>query len=88
MTNPPNPLLADVFRIPFHRIRAEHVVPGVRDALAGAQAEVDALAGDTATPTWDNTLERLDRTLELLSRRIAPASHLMSVRESPELRDA
>jgi oligopeptidase A len=88
MATQTNPLLADDFRIPFHRIRPEHVAPGVRQALAEAQSEVEALAGDPASPTWANTLERLDDALERLSRRTTPASHLMSVRESPELRDA
>jgi oligopeptidase A len=88
MTAEPNPLLADDFRIPFHRIGAEHVVPGVRRALVDAQAEVDALAADPTSPTWTNTIERLDRAVDRLGRRIAPASHLMSVCETPELRDA
>ena len=83
-----NPLLSDLFRIPFHRIRPEHVEPGIRAALAEAQAEVDAVADDDAPPTWTNTLERLDRATELLTRRLAPASHLVAVAETPQLRDA
>jgi len=83
-----NPLLSDAFRIPFHVLRAEHVEPGIRQALAHAQAEVDALAADAAPPTWDNTVARLDRAVERLARRIAPASHLTSVAETPELREA
>ena len=39
-----NPLLERSYRIPFHRIRAEDVKPGVREALAQAQEAVDALA--------------------------------------------
>jgi oligopeptidase A len=83
-----NPLLADAFRIPFHAIRPEHVDPGIRSALADAQGEVDAVAADASPPTWENTVERLDRAVEILARRIAPASHLMAVAETAELREA
>jgi len=83
-----NPLLSDEFRIPFHRIRAEHVEPGVRQALADAQAEVDTLAADATPPTWENTVARLDRAVERLARRTVPASHLVAVAETPALREA
>ena len=88
MTTEENPLLLDTFRIPFDRIRPEHVEPGIRRALADAQAAVDDIAGSTEAPTWENTVEPLDRALERLSERISPASHLMSVQESPALRTA
>jgi oligopeptidase A len=83
-----NPLLSDAYRIPFHRIRAQDVEPGVREALSEAQREIDDLVADTSSPTWENTLGRLDGTVELLARRIAPAPHLVSVAETPELREA
>jgi len=88
MTRADNPLLLDTFRIPFDRILPEHVEPGVRAALADAQATIDQIAAAEDAPAWTNTIERLDRALEKLSERIAPASHLMSVRESPALRAA
>ena len=83
-----NPLLSDQFRIPFHLIRAEHVESGIRQALEEAQAQVDELAGLTGDATWLNTIERLDAITERLSRCITPASHLISVAETPELRAA
>ena len=83
-----NPLLADSYRIPFHLIRAEHVEPGIRQALAEAQAEVDAIAADADAPTWANTIHRLDQAAERLTRRVTPASHLVAVAETPELREA
>ena len=58
-----NPILVGGFRIPFDRIESKHVQPGVEQALADAQAEIDALAADSAPPTWDNTLAtHLDAT--------------------------
>ncbi|MEQ9399494.1 MAG: M3 family metallopeptidase [Longimicrobiales bacterium] len=86
--NDANPLLADRYLIPFHRLAAEHVEPGIRSALEQAQHEIDALADLTGTPTWDNTLGRLDAAVERLSRRISPATHLVAVAETPALREA
>lgn len=83
-----NPLLSGSFRIPFHTIRAEHVEPGIRQALSEAREAVDAISSDDADATWDGVLGRLDSTLETLSERIGPVSHLISVAETPELRDA
>jgi oligopeptidase A len=88
MTEVQNPLLSGRFRIPFHEIRAEHVEPGIRQALAEAQAEIDAVSDDPSVPTWTNTIERLDAVGEVLSERFTPASHLVSVAETPELREA
>ena len=88
MTTKSNPLLSEAYRIPFHAIRAEHVEPGIRQALADAQAEVGAVSDEVRPASWDNTLGRLDRALEKLSRRIAPLGHLVSVAETKELRDA
>lgn len=88
MTPKSNPLLDGAYRIPFHRIRAQHVESGIRVALTEAQAVVDAVAGDAAEPTWNNTIGRLDAGLEQLSERLGPVGHLVSVAETPELRDA
>jgi oligopeptidase A len=83
-----NPLLAGAFRPPFPDITPAHVEPGVRAALTAAQAEIDAVCTDPAPPSWSNTMERLERAVETLSARIAPVSHLVSVAETPPLREA
>lgn len=88
MTHSPNPLLSTQFRIPFHLIKAEHVESGIREALAVAQTEIDDLAVQSGTATWKNTIEALDAITERLGRCIVPASHLVSVAETPELREA
>lgn len=88
MTDSSNPLLSRDFRIPFHRIRAEHVEPAITAALAEAQAEVDAVKTDEAPPTWSGTVKRLDRALERLGEVVGPVGHLVSVAETTELRDA
>lgn len=88
MAHDTNPLLSGAFRIPFHLIEAEHVEPGIGEALAEAQREVDAVKSDEGTPTWDSTIGRLDRALERLGEVLSPVGHLVGVAETPELRDA
>jgi oligopeptidase A len=88
VTQETNPLLEDAERIPFHRIEARHVEPAIRQALLDAQASVDHVSEDPSEPTWANTMERLDTAVELLAERLAPVTHLVSVAETPELREA
>lgn len=83
-----NPLLSRAFQIPFHRIRPEHVVPGVREALRAGQAEVEALLSDAGEPTYASSLERLDLAMERVARVANVVSHLASTCDSAELREA
>lgn len=83
-----NPLLQGSFAIPFHRIGPEHVAPGVLEILARGRERIDALAADTAPPTWDTTMGPLDDTTRWVSEGITPVQHLLTVAESPELREA
>ena len=83
-----NPLLSQEFLIPFDDIRPEHVEPGVREALENAQRELDAIINETGARTYDNTLGALGRLEERLDRAVGLGYHLMSVMNSPELREA
>ena len=51
-----NPLLEIQFRIPFDRIRAEHVEPAIEELLRDARAKLEALAADTGPHTFENTM--------------------------------
>lgn len=88
MSEDTNPLLHSDDRIPFHRIEADHVGPGIEQALADAEAAVEEVATDTSTPAWDTTLGRLDAAMERLSEVVSPVGHLVSVAETTELREA
>ncbi|CAA9363244.1 MAG: Oligopeptidase A [uncultured Gemmatimonadetes bacterium] len=91
MSNTPetNPLLReDPLPIPFHHIRAEHVVPGIRAALARAETELAALVADTAERSYENTVGRLEEITDRLARAIRPVGVLVAVMNSPELREA
>src|SRR5580698_7456458 len=83
-----NPLLSLPFRIPFDRIRAEHVEPAMKELLRDARQRIDALAADPEARTFDNTLTALDTVTEPLDEAMAVVRHLESVATYPELREA
>ena len=88
MSTNSNPLLCDYDRIPFGEIEADHVVPGVRQILKDARAEIEELVAAESKPTYADTIGRLDDALEQVKERIVPVTHLLSVAETPELRTA
>ncbi len=83
-----NPLLQLSFKVPFDRIRAEHVQPAIGELLREARARIDALAANTAPRTFDNTLMALDTITEPLDEAMSVVRHLESVATYPELRAA
>jgi oligopeptidase A len=84
----PNPLLSEDFRIPFHRIEASHVEPGIRRVLAEATDRVEEIASSHAPLSWDSVMGSLDLLTRWVGERLTPVSHLVAVAETPELRDA
>src|SRR6266404_6071442 len=83
-----NPLLEIQFRIPFDRIRAEHVEPGVAELLRDAGEKLDKLASDTGPRTFENTMTAYEAITERLEYAMAIVKHLESVATYPELRAA
>ncbi|MCU1274960.1 MAG: Oligopeptidase [Bryobacterales bacterium] len=83
-----NPLLEINFRIPFDRIRAEHVEPVVTQLLADAQSRLEAIAAATGPRTFENTMIALDGMTERLDFAMSVVKHLESVATYPELRAA
>ena len=82
-----NPLLAPPGFPPFDRIRPEHVVPGVQAVLAELEARFEQLEAE-ARPEWAAIMEPMERIADALGFHWGVPSHLMSVRNSPELRAA
>ncbi len=83
-----NPVQDRNFAIPFHRIRPEHVVPGIRAVLDEAREEVESIASTPEAPTWDTTVGRFDGLTRRVRRATTPVQHLLGVKESPALREA
>lgn len=83
-----NPLLSIEFHIPFDRIRAEHVEPGIRRLIAESQARIDKIVEDTAPRSFDNTMTALEKSTDNLDYALGVVRHLESVSTTPELRAA
>ena len=87
-----NPFLQTDFHIRWSTLTPDHVEADISKALVDAQAAVDAVAARSAntpeTLTYANTIAALDDGLETLNRAWGLVSHLDSVNNSPELRDA
>jgi oligopeptidase A len=84
----PNPIRSEQFRVPFDRIRAEHIQPAITELIAGARARLRDIAGDPGPRTFDNTMRTLDEMTEPLDYAMAVVRHLESVATYPELRAA
>src|SRR5689334_13316617 len=53
---------------PFELIREEHYRPAFEEGMAEQRREAEAIATDPAPPSFENTLEALERSGALLSR--------------------
>jgi peptidyl-dipeptidase Dcp len=70
---------------PFERVRAEHFEPALAQAMQEHRAELDALAAQSAAPSFDNTLAAFDRSGQRLGRLQALFQNLCASETSPEL---
>src|SRR3954470_7084321 len=72
MNAPENPLLADwtaPFGVPpLDHTKPEHFAPAFEQALGEHRDEIAAISGETAQPTFDNTVAALERSGRLLTR--------------------
>jgi oligopeptidase A len=83
-----NPLLETCGLPRYADIRPEHIAPAIDQILADNRALVERLGGDPEARTWDRFVVPLEDANERLSRAWGPVSHLHSVLDSPELREA
>jgi oligopeptidase A len=83
-----NPLFAIGFEVPFHEIRADHVVPAIEGLLTAARARIDAIAAPVPERTYENTLAALEDATEELELAVTIVDHLESVCSEPALREA
>jgi oligopeptidase A len=88
MVHDPNPLLGDARPFPFREIEAEHVGPAIRKVMEEANRELNALAEESGARNWENTLGLLEGIMQEVRHRTAPVQHLLTVAETPELREA
>ena len=83
-----NPLLTMTGLPPFEKIKPEYVEPAIRELIAGNRKLVDTLLNSVEHYTWDNLIQPLEEADDRLGRAWSPVSHMNSVVNSDELREA
>jgi oligopeptidase A len=83
-----NPLLSLGSPPAFDRIKSEHVEPAIRELITRTLAALDAIEGDTSTPTYAATLGALESATEALETSMGIVEHLEATATTPELRTA
>ena len=85
MTNP----LLDFSGLPrFDAIRAEHVEPAIRELIDENRRLIDDKVADSSPPDWDSFITPLTLAGERLGRAWGVVSHMHSVFDVPEWREA
>lgn len=82
-----NPLLTPFELPPFSQIQPQHIQPAIEEILKESRQQIEKLV-QQETITWQNFIEPLNEMSEKLQRAWSPVSHLNSVKNSPELRNA
>mgnify|MGYP001077351438 CR=1 FL=1 len=83
-----NPLLSITDLIDFPAIKPEHVVDGMKALIADAESTLKTVTAQETPATWDDVITPLENKTLALSRAWGAVSHLMSVCDSPALREA
>lgn len=69
----------------FAHIRIADLVPTFRTGLLDQQAEIAAITANPEEPTWDNTMDELEASGQLLSRVLAIAFNFAGTDATPEV---
>jgi len=84
----PNPLL-DLSGLPaFSQIKPEHAEPAIEQLLAENRNTIDALLAQETAPSWSSLVEPIELMEDRLGRAFSPVSHMNSVVNNEELRQA
>ena len=69
---------------PFRHVRPEHFAPAFDVGLAEHLAEIEHIGGNSAAPSFDNTIAALDRGGRVLDRVASLFYNLTSSETSPQ----
>ncbi len=83
-----NPLLTFTDLPPFSQIKPEHIKPAVEQAISDCRDKIEQVLANTTEPTWQNIVAPIEEVDDRLSRIWSPVSHMNSVVNSDELREA
>ncbi|HAS62954.1 MAG TPA: oligopeptidase A [Vibrio sp.] len=83
-----NPLLTFTDLPPFSQIKPEHIKPAVEQAISDCRDKIEQVLANSSEPTWDTIIVPIEEVDDRLSRIWSPVSHMNSVMNSDELREA
>lgn len=70
---------------PFDKIKNEHFAPALREGIKQQQAEIDAIVQNSDEPTFENTIEVMERSGDLLARTSTVFYNLNSANTNDEI---
>ena len=68
---------------PFDKIKDDHFVPAIQAGMRDQLKEIEPIANNSETPTFDNTIVALERTGRLLDRAQRTFSNLNACDTNP-----
>ncbi len=71
--------------IPFSKIKLEHYVPAVHEGIKQASQEINQIVKNIESPSFQNTIEKLDNVGEILDKVTNAFFNLNSAETSPEM---
>lgn len=80
-----NPLLQAYDTAPFSKIKTDHFLPAFEELIAQNRAEIDAITENEEEPDFENTIEALEFSGEMLNRASRIFFNLNSAETSPEI---
>ncbi|WP_435248119.1 oligopeptidase A [Vibrio sp. nBUS_14] len=83
-----NPLLTFTDLPPFSQIKPEHVKPAIEQVIEACRNKIEQVLEGNTSPSWDNLVAPIDEVDDRLGRIWSPVSHMNSVMNSDELREA
>jgi peptidyl-dipeptidase Dcp len=73
--------------IPFDLIKTEHYQPAFEEAMKQHSKEIDEIVNNAQAPTFENTIEALERSGKMISKVSAPFYNLLSSETNDVLQD-
>ena len=73
--------------IPFSKIRPEHYIPALEENIQNALQNIEKVVQQSATPSFENTIETLQNVGELLERNSSILFNLNSAETSEAIQE-
>lgn len=70
---------------PFDQIKTEHFIPGIKENIASARLEIDAISNNEEAPNFENTIEALEVAGDQLGLSTSVLYNLNSAETSDEI---